>query len=88
MSELLDEWDFIGVYDDPEFAWSRGEYDDLVWPIMSALNTAAAQQVEAVRIRLSEEVLDRYDRALAPDDVREFARRVVQECSAAMDPPS
>lgn len=36
LSDLLDRWDPVGVYEDPQ--WPAGEYLDLVHPILTRLD--------------------------------------------------
>ena len=41
VSDYLDDWDPIPVYDEPDEGPPPGEYDGLVWPIMRLLADGA-----------------------------------------------
>jgi hypothetical protein len=71
LNELMCEWDPIGVMDDPD--WPRDEYDCLVSPVLSLLQSGAT--VEEVATHLRKEVTDHI--GLSPDkyDFLAVARR-------------
>ncbi len=69
---LICEWDPIGVVDDPD--WPRDEYDCLVGPLLTLLQSDAA--ADAIASYLRKEVIEHFGLSPAAYDFTAVARRL------------
>ena len=71
LRSLLNEWDFIGVMDDPN--WPRNEYECLIDPLMRRLESG--QTVAELSQFLEENLRDHFGMHRV-DDLDDFVRRL------------